>query len=205
MHELDPVFTYKRKRDAGMKKDARSELIVNNLRLVYFIARKYDAFYNEMDDLSSVGTIGLIKGVDSFDASKGVKFSTYIAKCINNEILMHLRTYKKTEKDISLSTPIGSDKSGTGIFLSDTLKSDNDAIFENIEIEEERAFIKEAISKLSPREQLVIKFRFGFSGEVDGESTQKEVAELLGITQPRVSKIEKQSLYKLRRYYNRFF
>lgn len=176
----------------------RSDMILNNLRLVYYVAHGfYGTTRIDIDDLNSIGMVGLIKGVDSFDSNKGIKFSTYAAMCIRNEILMSLRKNKRLEMEVSIDSPIGTDENGGELFFSDILGTDANIVSEKIEYEEERMLLKEGVNGLTYREKTLITLRFGLDGRK--EKTQKEVAKLLGLSQSQVSRIEKQSLEKMKR------
>lgn len=175
---------------------AKSILIERNLRLVAHIVKKYSYPGKEVDDLISIGTVGLIKAIDSFDTSKGTRLATYAARCIENEILMLIRNNKKTKGEVYLQEPIGVDKEGNEISLMDVLSSDDDSI---IEVVETKIQVKKLYSKiesaLAKREQLVIQMRYGLT---DGKpKTQREIAKLLGISRSYVSRIEKRALKKL--------
>lgn len=175
---------------------AKSILVERNLRLVAHIVKKYSYPGKEVDDLISIGTVGLIKAIDSFDTSKGTRLATYAARCIENEILMLIRNNKKTKGEVYLQEPIGVDKEGNEISLMDVLSSDDDSI---IEVVETKIQVKKLYSKiesaLAKREQLVIEMRYGLT---DGKpKTQREIAKLLGISRSYVSRIEKRALKKL--------
>lgn len=172
-------------------------LIERNLRLVVYIARKFENTKISIEDLISIGTIGLIKAVNTFDPDKNIKLATYASKCIENEILMYLRRTSKTKSEISLDEPLNTDWDGNELLLSDILGTDGDIIFKNMETEIDRALLNEAISKLSGREKTIIELRFGLhSGK---EKTQKEVADLLGISQSYISRLEKRIIKRLRK------
>lgn len=175
---------------------AKSILVERNLRLVAHIVKKYSYPGKEVDDLISIGTVGLIKAIDSFDGSKGTRLATYAAKCIENEILMLIRNNKKTKNEVYLQDPIGIDKEGNEISLMDVLSSDEDSI---IEIVESKIQIKKLYSKintcLSEREKNVVEMRYGL---LEGKAkTQREIAKILGISRSYVSRIEKRALKKL--------
>jgi RNA polymerase sigma-K factor len=175
---------------------AKSILVERNLRLVAHIVKKYSYPGKEVDDLISIGTVGLIKAIDSFDVSKGTRLATYAAKCIENEILMLIRNNKKTKNEVYLQDPIGIDKEGNEISLMDVLSSDEDSI---IEIVESKIQIKKLYSKintcLSEREKNVVEMRYGL---LEGKpKTQREIAKILGISRSYVSRIEKRALKKL--------
>jgi RNA polymerase sporulation-specific sigma factor len=175
---------------------AKSILVERNLRLVAHIVKKYSYPGKEVDDLISIGTVGLIKAIDSFDSSKGTRLATYAARCIENEILMLIRNTKKTKGEVYLQEPIGIDKEGNEISLMDVLSSDDDSI---IEVVENKIQVKKLYSKidncLAQREKLVIEMRYGL---LDGKpKTQREIAKLLNISRSYVSRIEKRALKKL--------
>ena len=180
---------------------AKSILVERNLRLVAHIVKKYSYPGKEVDDLISIGTVGLIKAIDSFDVSKGTRLATYAARCIENEILMLIRNNKKTKGEVYLQEPIGIDKEGNEISLMDVLSSDEDSI---IEVVENKIQVKKLYSKidscLAQREKMVIEMRYGLSDSKP--KTQREIAKLLGISRSYVSRIEKRALKKLFRELN---
>lgn len=180
--------------------EAKHILIERNLRLVAHIVKKYQASEDEMEDLLSIGTIGLIKAVVTFDAGKSVRLGTYAARCIENEILMYLRSKKKCAKDISLYEPIGTDREGNEIQLFDIIEtSDKDAL-QKIELQGDIKNLYQCVeANLSKRERLVLKMRYGLYNEE--EYTQKEIAKRLGISRSYVSRIEKSAIEKLRGYF----
>lgn len=175
--------------------DARNKLIEHNLRLVAHIVKKFENTGEDPEDLISIGTIGLIKGIESYSGGKGTKLATYAARCIENEILMHLRALKKTKKDISLQDPIGQDKEGNEINLLDILKSDDEDILDHILLSMELKKVLKFLSILDEREQEVIVARFGLGK--DEEKTQREIAKEMGISRSYVSRIEKRALMKM--------
>jgi len=175
--------------------EARNKLIEHNLRLVAHIVKKFDNTGEETEDLISIGTIGLIKGVESFSAKKGTKLATYAARCIENEILMHLRALKKVSKDVSMHDPIGQDKEGNEISLIDILEAENEDIIEYIQLNMEIDRIEKYFSVLDQREKEVIIYRFGLNGYK--EKTQREIAKKLDISRSYVSRIEKRALMKV--------
>lgn len=175
--------------------EARNILIEHNLRLVAHIVKKFENTGEDTEDLISIGTIGLIKGIESYSRGKGTKLATYAARCIENEILMHLRALKKTKKDVSLQDPIGQDKEGNEITLIDVLKADTEDIVELIQLSMEKKKIYQFIHILDQREQQVIIARFGLDNQK--ERTQREIAKELGISRSYVSRIEKRALLKL--------
>ncbi|RWR15190.1 RNA polymerase sporulation sigma factor SigK [Siminovitchia fortis] len=175
--------------------EARNILIEHNLRLVAHIVKKFENTGEDSEDLISIGTIGLIKAIESYSFGKGTKLATYAARCIENEILMHLRALKKTRKEVSLHDPIGQDKEGNEISLIDVLKSDAEDIFDTIQLNMELEKIKEYIDVLDEREKEVIIGRFGLN--LEKERTQREIAKELGISRSYVSRIEKRALMKM--------
>ncbi len=175
----------------------KSILIERNLRLVVYIARKFDNTKIAMEDLISIGTIGLIKGVNTFDPDKKIKLATYASKCIENEILMYLRKTSKIKNEISLDEPLNIDWDGNELLLSDILGTEGDIIYKYIENEVDKKLLNEAIEKLSNREKVIVKLRFGLSNGM--EKTQKEVADLLGISQSYISRLEKRIIKRLRK------
>lgn len=178
---------------------ARDELIERNMRLVAHIARKYTATATswEVDDLISVGAIGLIKGIDTYDAEKKAKLSTYLARCIENEILMLLRADKKKKQDVSLQEPIGEDKEGNTISWDDILVYEDGSVTDQVDLAMDKKELLHAIeSELTPRERFVIQRRFGLGGKK--EETQRQVAKSMGISRSYISRIEKRALEKLR-------
>lgn len=174
---------------------ARNKLIEHNLRLVAHIVKKFENTKEDTDDLISIGTIGLIKAIESYSVGKGTKLATYAARCIENEILMHLRGLKKTRKDVSLNDPIGQDKEGNTISLIDILKSQNKDIVDEISLTLESKKIYGSLHVLDSREKEVIIDRFGLDNHQ--ELTQREIAEKLSISRSYVSRIEKRALMKL--------
>ena len=175
--------------------DARNKLIEHNLRLVAHIVKKFENTGEEQEDLISIGTIGLIKAVESFSSGKGTKLATYAARCIENEILMHIRSLKKVKKDVSLHDSIGQDKEGNEISLIDILKAEEVDIVEVLHTHNEISKIEKYIYILDKREREVIISRFGLGNEK--EMTQREIAKKLGISRSYVSRIEKRALMKM--------
>lgn len=175
--------------------EARNQLIEHNLRLVAHIVKKFENTGEDNEDLISIGTIGLIKGIESFSPGKGTKLATYAARCIENEILMHLRALKKTKKDVSLQDPIGQDKEGNEISLIDILKADNADVVELIQLNMEVEKIREYLGILDKREKEVIIGRYGLG--MREEMTQREIAKTLKISRSYVSRIEKRALMKI--------
>ncbi len=175
----------------------RGALIEHNLRLVVYIARKFDNTGVDLEDLVSVGTIGLIKAVKTFNTDKNIKLATYASRCIENEILMHLRRVVKLKGEVSLDEPLNVDYEGNELLLSDVLGTDSDVVYKDIETSAEKQMLREAIAKLSPRERQIMDLRFGLSG--GDELTQKQVADLLGISQSYISRLEKKIVARLRK------
>src|SRR5699024_9634029 len=181
--------------------EARNKLIEHNLRLVAHIVKKFNQQNNLSEDLISIGTIGLIKGVESYKSGKGTKLATYAARCIENEILMFLRTLKKQSKDVSLHSPIGHDQEGNEISLFDVIEADTEDIIEYLQLNMQIHRLKKHFTVLDKREKTVLIYRFGLNN--NSELTQKEIASMLGISRSYVSRIEKRALLKVfRAYYN---
>ena len=180
-------------------KSARKILIEHNLRLVVYIAKKFDNTGVGVEDLISIGTIGLIKAINTFDPGKNIKLATYASRCIENEILMYLRRNNKTRMEVSIDEPLNVDWDGNELLLSDILGTEEDTIYRDLEQEVEKKLLVKALGRLSGREQTIIKMRFGI-GMPDGEEkTQKEVADMLGISQSYISRLEKKIMQRLRR------
>ena len=177
--------------------EAKNQLIERNLRLVVYIAKKFDNTGIDIEDLISVGTIGLIKAVNSFKSDKKIKLATYASRCIENEILMYLRKVVRRRFEISLDEPLNVDSDGNELLLGDVLGTDSDMIYNDIEGGVERDLLKKAITKLSKREQEIVSMRFGLDGEE--EITQKEVADLMGISQSYISRLEKKIILRLKK------
>ena len=180
-------------------KEARSRLIEHNLRLVVYIAQKFDNTGVGMEDLISIGTIGLIKAINTFKADKKIKLATYASQCIENEILMYLRRNSKTRMEVSIDEPLNVDWDGNELLLSDILGTDEDMIYRDLEREVECSLLGRAIHKLSKREQTIICLRFGLNQPDGKEKTQKEVADLLGISQSYISRLEKRIMRRLKK------
>lgn len=181
------------------QEEARKRLIEHNLRLVVYIAKKFDNTGVGVEDLISIGTIGLIKAINTFNTGKNIKLATYASRCIENEILMYLRRNSKTKMEVSIDEPLNVDWDGNELLLSDILGTEEDAVYKDLENEAEKKVLIKAISRLSGREQMIIRMRFGL-GTVDGEEkTQKEVADMLGISQSYISRLEKKIMQRLRR------
>lgn len=180
-------------------KKAKSILIEHNLRLVVYIAKKFDNTGVGVEDLISIGTIGLIKAINSFDSGKNIKLATYASRCIENEILMYLRRNNKTRLEVSIDEPLNVDWDGNELLLSDILGTDEDIIYRDMEDEVEKKLLKKAIDRLGERERTIIDLRFGLSSQDGNEMTQKEVADLLGISQSYISRLEKKIIKRLKK------
>lgn len=176
---------------------ARDILVEHNLRLVVYIAKKFENSGVNIEDLISIGTIGLIKAVNTFKADKNIKLATYASRCIENEILMYLRKINQQRMDISLDEPLNVDWDGNELLLSDVLGSDGLEINDNVEQEDEKRILYSCMDDLSSRERLIMSMRFGMNGK--REHTQKEVADILGISQSYISRLEKRIILKLKR------
>lgn len=179
----------------------RGMLIERNLRLVVYIARKFENTGINIEDLVSIGTIGLIKAVNTFDPGKKIKLATYASRCIENEILMFLRRNSKVRAEVSFDEPLNTDWDGNELLLSDVLGTDDDIIYRNIEEEVDRTILRDALNKLSDREREIMELRFGLNG--GEEKTQKDVADLLGISQSYISRLEKRIIKRLRKEFNK--
>lgn len=180
-------------------KDAKALLIEHNLRLVVYIAKKFDNTGVGVADLISIGTIGLIKAINTFNPVKKIKLATYASRCIENEILMYLRRNSKTKLEVSIDEPLNVDWDGNELLLSDILGTDEDVISRRLEDEVEITLLGKAINKLTPREQTIIRLRFGLNSAEGKEKTQKEVADLLGISQSYISRLEKRIMKRLKK------
>ena len=179
--------------------EARSKLIEHNLRLVVYIAKKFDNTGVGVEDLISIGTIGLIKGINTFNPEKNIKLATYASRCIENEILMHLRKNNKTKLEVSIDEPLNVDWDGNELLLSDILGTDEDVISRGIENEVEKKLLYKAIEKLNQREKKIVEMRYGLNDKYGEEMTQKEVADTLGISQSYISRLEKKIIKRLKR------
>ena len=176
----------------------KATLIERNLRLVVYIARKFENTGVNVEDLISIGTIGLIKAINTFRADKKIKLATYASRCIENEILMYLRRNTRTKSEISIDEPLNVDWEGNELLLSDILGTDVDVISKDLDEEVDRDLLNKALEKLSSREKRIVELRFGLHGNGD-EKTQKEVADLLGISQSYISRLEKKIIGRLRK------
>lgn len=184
--------------------NAKSLLIEHNLRLVVYIAKKFDNTGIGVEDLISIGTIGLIKAINTYNPQKCIKLATYASRCIENEILMYLRRNNKTKLEVSIDEPLNVDWDGNELLLSDVLGTEEDVISKNLENEVEKNLLNAAIDKLTKREKTIVELRFGLNREDGEEMTQKEVADLLGISQSYISRLEKKIMKRLRREIVRF-
>ena len=182
---------------------SKSILIERNLRLVVYIARKFENTGINIEDLISIGTIGLIKSINTFKPEKKIKLATYASRCIENEILMYLRRNNKTRSEVSIDEPLNVDWEGNELLLSDILGTDADIIYKDIEDEVDRSLLKKALTKLTAREQKIINLRFGINGN-GCEKTQKEVADMLGVSQSYISRLEKKIISRLKKEMNKF-
>lgn len=179
--------------------EAKSKLIEHNLRLVVYIAKKFDNTGVGVEDLISIGTIGLIKGINTFKSDKNIKLATYASRCIENEILMYLRKNNKTKLEVSIDEPLNVDWDGNELLLSDILGTDEDVISRGIENEVEKNLLYKAIEKLKPRERTIVEMRYGLKDGKGEELTQKQVADALGISQSYISRLEKKIIKRLKR------
>ena len=194
---LDPEKEAELIKRIDCDKDAVNTLIVHNLRLVVYIAKKFENTGVGLEDLTSIGSIGLIKAINTYKADKNIKLATYASRCIENEILMYIRKSANKRFEISMEEPLNTDWDGNELLLSDVLGTDEDSVYKSIEASEDSKIIREAVSKLNKREQLIIKLRFGLDGSE--EKTQKEVADMLGISQSYISRLEKKIFKRLKK------
>jgi len=181
------------------EEEARKKLIEHNLRLVVYIAKKFDNTGVGVEDLISIGTIGLIKAINTFNPTKKIKLATYASRCIENEILMYLRRNNKTKLEVSIDEPLNVDWDGNELLLSDILGTEEDTIYRELENEAEHRLLIKAINGLSSRERLIVNMRYGLETENGEEKTQKEVADILGISQSYISRLEKKIMKRLKR------
>lgn len=184
--------------------EAKKLLIEHNLRLVVYIAKKFDNTGVGVEDLISIGTIGLIKAINTFNPTKKIKLATYASRCIENEILMYLRRNSKTRLEVSIDEPLNVDWDGNELLLSDILGTDEDVIYRDIETDVERSLLMTAIAGLTGRERMIIELRFGLNTAGGEEKTQKEVADMLGISQSYISRLEKKIMGRLKKEIVRF-
>ena len=180
----------------GEDPSVRDTLVEHNLRLVVYIAKKFENTGINIEDLISIGTIGLIKAINTFRADKSIKLATYASKCIENEILMFIRKTAGLRQEVSIDEPLNVGKDGNELLLSDILGSEEDSVFSSIELEEDRRTVRQALERLDRRERIIIELRFGLDG--GKEHTQKEVADMLGISQSYISRLEKKILDRLK-------
>lgn len=178
---------------------AKKTLIEHNLRLVVYIAKKFDNTGVGVEDLISIGTIGLIKAINTFNPVKKIKLATYASRCIENEILMYLRRNSKTKLEVSIDEPLNVDWDGNELLLSDILGTEEDTIYRDLENEAERKLLVRALNKLTSREKLIVRMRFGLDNPEGREKTQKEVADMLGISQSYISRLEKKIMQRLKK------
>lgn len=177
--------------------DSKQVLVERNLRLVVYIAKKFENTGIDLEDLISIGTIGLMKAINTFNTGKNIKLATYASRCIENEILMYLRRNNKIKGELSIDEPLNQDRDGNELLLSDVLGTDEDIIYKNLEEEVDHKLLKIAISKLTDKEKYIMNLRFGMEGYK--EKTQKEVADMLGISQSYISRLEKKIMLKMRK------
>lgn len=182
-------------------KEAKEILIERNLRLVVYIARKFENTGINIEDLISIGTIGLIKGVNTFDTERKIKLATYASRCIENEILMYLRRNNKTKTEISFDEPLNVDWDGNELLLSDVLGTEIDIITKNLETEVDKELLRDALTELNDREKQIMELRFGLIGKE--AKTQKDVADMLGISQSYISRLEKKIILRLKKEFNK--
>ena len=180
-------------------KEAKEKLIAHNLRLVVYIAKKFDNTKVGTEDLISIGTIGLMKAINTFDASKSIKLATYASRCIENEILMYLRKNNKQKLEVSIDEPLNVDWDGNELLLSDILGTDEDVIYRDLETQADFKLLHQALKTLNGREKMIIELRFGLHSKDGEELTQKQVADLLGISQSYISRLEKKIMKRLHR------
>ena len=179
--------------------EARTALVEHNLRLVVYIAKKFENINADIEDIISIGTIGLMKAVNTYNPEKNIKLATYASRCIENEVLMYLRRNNKTKLEVSIDEPLNVDWDGNELLLSDILGTEEDTIYRDLENEAEHKVLIKALGCLSKRERLIVKMRYGLESEDGEEKTQKEVADLLGISQSYISRLEKKIMQRLKR------
>lgn len=184
---------------AMSKEQAKKQLIEHNLRLVVYLAKKFENTGVCVEDLISIGTIGLIKGINTFNPEKKIKLATYASRCIENEILMYLRRNNRVKLEISFDEPLNTDWDGNELLLSDILGTDEDVIYKDLETEVEISLLKKAMLSLNERERQIIELRFGVNRVENKELTQKEVADILGISQSYISRLEKKIMARLKK------
>ena len=179
--------------------EAKHILIERNLRLVAHVIKKYQYLDDDPEDLISIGTIGLIKAINTFNPTKNIKLATYASRCIENEILMYLRRTSKMKLEVSIDEPLNVDWDGNELLLSDILGTEEDVIYKDMEDEVEKDLLKNAVSRLSPRERKIVELRYGLKRQDGEEMTQKEVADLMGISQSYISRLEKKIMMRLKK------
>ncbi len=184
--------------DSEDREIAKSTLVEHNLRLVVYIAKKFDNTGISVEDLISIGTIGLIKAINTFNTGRNIKLATYASRCIENEILMYLRKNNKMKLEVSIDEPLNVDWDGNELLLSDILGTEEDCVYKNMEDEANRQMLRQAMKHLSAREKVIIDLRFGLNSRDGKEKTQKEVADLLGISQSYISRLEKKIMKRLK-------
>lgn len=184
---------------AMSKEQAKKQLIEHNLRLVVYLAKKFENMGVCVEDLISIGTIGLIKGINTFNPEKKIKLATYASRCIENEILMYLRRNNRVKLEVSFDEPLNTDWDGNELLLSDILGTDEDVIYKDLETEVEISLLKKAMLSLNERERQIIELRFGVNRVENKELTQKEVADILGISQSYISRLEKKIMARLKK------
>lgn len=184
---------------AMSKEQAKKQLIEHNLRLVVYLAKKFENTGVCVEDLISIGTIGLIKGINTFNPEKKIKLATYASRCIENEILMYLRRNNRVKLEVSFDEPLNTDWDGNELLLSDILGKDEDVIYKDLETEVEISLLKKAMLSLNERERQIIELRFGVNRVENKELTQKEVADILGISQSYISRLEKKIMARLKK------
>lgn len=195
---------YIRQLENGDSMEARSKLIEHNLRLVVYIAKKFDNTGVGVEDLISIGTIGLIKAINTFNSEKKNKLATYASRCIENEILMYLRKNSRLRYEVSIDEPLNIDWDGNELLLSDILGTDEDEVSRGVEDEVERKLLNHAIEALTPREKKIVQLRYGLNQQENREMTQKEVADMMGISQSYISRLEKKIIGRLKKEMIRF-
>ena len=184
--------------DTDEREKAKSTLVEHNLRLVVYIAKKFDNTGIGVEDLISIGTIGLMKAINTFNTGKNIKLATYASRCIENEILMYLRKNNKVKMEVSIDEPLNVDWDGNELLLSDILGTEEDCVYKNMEEEVNRQMLRQAMKHLSAREKVIIDLRFGLNSRDGKEKTQKEVADMLGISQSYISRLEKKIMRRLK-------
>ena len=199
---LPPPLTSEEENDILEKlmnndESVKKVLVERNLRLVVYIAKKFENTSVGLEDLISIGTIGLVKAINTYDVRKNIKLATYASRCIENEILMHLRRTNKSKNEVSIDEPLNTDGDGNELLLSDVIGTDEDFVFKGIEKDVDNQLVKESIEKLNKREKKIMELRFGFTTGV--EKTQKEVADILGISQSYISRLEKKIIRRMKK------